>query len=344
MRNWFLKLATSTVILLLAATGLAAASDVFVPSTVSPEAASIISSIVPLSIKVPENQGQKTREQWQADWQANEEDAVDGVVKAEAAYPAKLETMTIAGADHLLITPDTYDSANDNRLIVYVHGGAHTFYSPETTLISSLPAAHYAKTKLLSIRYPLAWQAPHPAARDLIVEVYEQLLKDYSPRQLAIYGDSAGGNAVMSAVLKIRDDGLPMPAVVGLISPWADISNAGDSQVLLVGADPVLPDYERTLRQSAEVYAGGAPMTDPSISPVYADFNRGFPPTIITTGTRDLFLSHTARVQRKLLDAGVDTQLIVYEGMWHVFQGFRIPEERAAWLDMIQFFDRHLAR
>ena len=57
-----------------------------------------------------------------------------------------------------------------------------------------------------------------------------------------------------------------------------------------------------------------------------------------------MFLSHCARLQRKLIDAGVENQLVVYEGMWHVFQMFRIPEEHDAWRDMAAFFERHWAR
>lgn len=324
--------------------GEASAQETFVPSTVSDEAAAIIRTIEPGELVLPEERAETTPEQWKADWEAFEEQALPESEEALERYPATIETVEMAGHQHLLITPDSYDPENERRLIVYVHGGAHTFFSPESTLGSSLPAAHFARTKVLAVRYPLAWQAPHPASRDLVVAVYEQLLLDHAPRRIAMYGDSAGGAAVMSAVLKMRDDGLQLPAVLGLISPWADISDTGDSLTVLRGADPLLPDYEATLKASAEVYAAGAELTDPSISPLYANYTKGFPPAFISTGTRDLFLSHCARLQRKLLDAGIDNQLVVYEGMWHVFQTFRIPEGEAAWRDMIAFFERHWAR
>ena len=115
-------------------------------------------------------------------------------------YPAKTQKMSIAGADHLLVTPATYSSRNENRLVVYVHGGAHTLFSPESTLIFSAPAAHYLQAKVLAVRYPLAWQKPHPASRDRVVAVYKELLKSYAPRHIAMFGDSAGGGLLMSAV------------------------------------------------------------------------------------------------------------------------------------------------
>ncbi len=95
------------------------------------------------------------------------------------------------------------------------------------------------------------------------------------------------------------------------------------------------------------MYGKGQDLKDPSVSPIYADFNKGFPPSYISTGTRDLFLSNAVRVQRKLLDAGVVNQLVVYEGMWHVFQELpdpTIPEARVAWRDMAAFFERHWGR
>lgn len=317
--------------------GAALAQKKFVPSTISEEAAAIITEVS------PGEAAPSSKQEWQASWEANEKTNKSANDEALQSYPAKVEKTTIAGKEHLLLTPSNYDPENDDRIIVYIHGGEHTFYSPETTLISSLPAAHYARTKVLAVRYPLAWQAPHPASRDLVAAVYRDLLKTYAPRRIAMFGDSAGGALLMSAILKVRDDGLPMPAVLGLISPWADITKEGDSQTLLESADPIL-NYDLNLKASAETYAAGQELKDPSISPLHADFMKGFPAFYVSTGTRDLFLSHCARLQRKLIDAGIDNQLVVYEGMWHVFQSVSIPEQAAAWRDMITFFDRHWAR
>ena len=331
------RLAMSAAIAALANPFSAHAAEKFVPSTISNEAAAFIQAVEPMEA------APTTTEEWQAAWEANEADVAPAAQEAMARYPADIETLKIAGYEHLLITPETYEAENERRLIVYVHGGAHTFFSPESTVISSLPAAHHARTKVLAVRYPMAWQDPHPASRDVVVAVYRKIIETYAQRHMAMYGDSAGGAALMSAVLKLRADGSPLPAVLGLISPWADITKTGDSMTLLEGADPIL-HYDRNLKASAEIYGAGQDLEDPSISPLYADYDVGFPPSYISTGTRDLFLSHCARLQRKLIDAGIENQLVVYEGMWHVFQGFRIPEEEAAWRDMVTFFERHWAR
>ncbi len=322
----------------------AQAADKFVPSTVSEGAQALIRELA-IGSK-PGIRFEDSREVWQSAWDENEKSWDDATAAAKSLYPAEIEKIEMDGADHLVLIPDSYDTENDARIILYVHGGAHTFFSPESTLVASLPAAHFARTKLIAIRYPLAWQEPHPASRDRVIAVYKEILEDYSPSRIAMYGDSAGGGVLMSAILKIRDDGLPMPAVLGLISPWADITKTGDSYTINEGDDLIL-HYEGNLVDSAKTYGRDQDLKDPSISPVYADFSKGFPPSYISSGTRDLFLSNSVRVQRKLLDAGIANQLIVYEGMWHVFQELpdpTIPEARVAWRDMIAFFERHWGR
>ena len=261
-------------------------------------------------------------------------------------WPADLELKSIDGAQHLLATPKSVDSTNDKRIIVYAHGGAYVSGRPEDQLGSIAVLANLMRVRVLGLRYPLAWKAPHPAARDRMVAVYKELLKSYNPQHIAMSGDSAGGGLVMSAVLKIRDDGFPMPAVLGLVSPWADVSKTGDSMSVASGHDPLI-DYDKNLAAAAKLYAGKKDLQDPGVSPIYADFSKGFPPTYISSGTRDLFLSHAARLQRKLTDAGVVNSLHVYEGMWHVFQIAPdpvLPEAKPAWRDMAAFFEHHWAR
>jgi monoterpene epsilon-lactone hydrolase len=86
-------------------------------------------------------------------------------------------------------------------------------------------------------------------------------------------------------------------------------------------------------------------MKDPLISPVYGDMN-GFPPTILTSGTRDLLLSNTVRVHRKLRQAGVEAVLQVYEGMSHAHyvRDDTAPESKEAFEEIAAFFDKHLGK
>ena len=92
----------------------------------------------------------------------------------------------------------------------------------------------------------------------------------------------------------------------------------------------------------AQGYAGGRLLNDPEISPLYAPV-QGFPPTIITTGTRDLLLSDSARLSTKLRAAGVTVDLRVFEGMWHVFEYYPdLPEAELSTRGIAEFLTQHL--
>jgi acetyl esterase/lipase len=80
--------------------------------------------------------------------------------------------------------------------------------------------------------------------------------------------------------------------------------------------DNILVSNDGWLGDAAKLYANGHDLKDPQLSPVYGDLS-GFPPTILTSGTRDLFLSNTVRVHRKLRQAGVVADLHVFEGQSH---------------------------
>lgn len=109
------------------------------------------------------------------------------------------------------------------------------------------------------------------------------------------------------------------------MSPWVDISLAGDTMHTIEYTDPAL-HYEGFIAPSAEAFANGLSQTDPRVSPLFADFSKGFPPALITDGTKSMLLSTSVRLFQKLEAAGQDVKLDVYEGMWHVFQYTAIPE------------------
>jgi acetyl esterase/lipase len=177
-----------------------------------------------------------------------------------------------------------------------------------------------------------------------VIAVYRSVLAEYPAERLAFYGDSAGGGLILSSLQPMQADGLDMPAAAALLSPWTDISGAGDSYAVMSGQDPII-DYPISLAAAAREYAGDLPLTDPGPSPIYGPITSSLPPILLTTGTRDLFLSDVARLQRRLLDAQVPVELIVYEGMWHVFQtSTALPESEVAWADMAEFLHRSWAR
>ena len=93
-----------------------------------------------------------------------------------------------------------------------------------------------------------------------------------------------------------------------------------------------------TLEPAARAFANGRDLTSPEISPLYAAFSEAFPKTLITTGTRDLFLSDCARLSTKMRASGIDCELRVWEGMWHVFEYYTdLPEAQASLAEIARF-------
>ncbi len=125
------------------------------------------------------------------------------------------------------------------------------------------------------------------------------------PRNMAIFGSSAGAGMILAMMLRAKAEGLSLPAALGTGTPWANLTESGDTSKTNEWLDNVLVSYSGYLGRAARLYANGRPLTDPLISPIFGDF-RNFPPTILTSGTRDLLLSLTVLTHRKLRQAGVE--------------------------------------
>ena len=263
---------------------------------------------------------------------------------ARAALTERVEGVEIAGVPVEIVVPKGYDRANDGRAVLYFHGGAHVTGSPFEDLPITAGLAHRLGLKVCSSGYRLAPEHPFPAGLEDGLAVYRALLDDYEPGCFAVAGESAGGNLALAVLLSARDAGLPLPAAAALLSPWCDVTSTGDTHSTLSGLDPTL-DYAPHLAEAAAAYAGGRALTDPLVSPLYGDYRPDFPPTLVTTGTRDLLLSDCARLSTKLRRAGVDTRLHVWEGLWHVFEWYPdIPEAQESLDEIAEFLRGHLFR
>ena len=133
----------------------------------------------------------------------------------------------------------------------------------------------------------------------------------------------------MTLILALQaiEGGVPIPAALISGTPWSDMDKIGDSYVTNDGVDNILGTYDHLIKASAEVYANGADLKDPLISPVYAKSGElaKFPPTLLVSGTRDLFLSNTVRMHKLLLMNGAEAELLVYEALSHA-QYYLVPD------------------
>src|SRR5262249_29367856 len=151
---------------------------------------------------------------------------------------------------------------------------------------------------------------------------YRMLLTTHEPNEIIVGGASAGGNLAAATLLRARDEGLPMPAAAVLLSPELDLTESGDSFFTNAGIDGM-----GSLMPANLLYAGGRDLKDASLSPLFGDVAKGFPPTLLTTGTRDVFLSNAVRMHRKLRAAGVPAELHLLEAAAHGAFGGATPEE-----------------
>jgi len=235
---------------------------------------------------------------------------------------------------------------DNGQLAVYTHGGAYTFFSARSTLANAALIAHATGRRVISIDYTVAPAGTWRRTLDQVISVFKALnAEGYPMNRIAFYGDSSGGGLAAGATLKMRDEGLSMPAALVLWSPWADITETGDTHQTLKRADPELV-YRSLLKPAANAYAVAADQKRPYVSPVYGDFSKGFPPTLIQVGTKEIFLSNAVRLYQAIEAAGGVAKLDVYEGMPHVFQP-RLPESpetKLAMRKVTAFVDQYVEK
>ena len=254
-------------------------------------------------------------------------------------FPAEIAPRRLSKATLYEITSNAAAKIDQARAVLYVHGGAYLVGGGLLAAHMALPVAAMAACRVYSIDYRMPPQDPFPAALDDALEAYRHLLGRFAPKSVAIYGGSAGGGLAAALILKARDLGLPLPGAAVLVTPEADLTESGDTFETNAIIDVVL---QQRLTDSIALYAGGHDLKDPYLSPVFGDFTKGFPPTILLSGTRDLFLSNTVILHRALRRAGIVAELHVFEAMPH--GGFGgAPEDAECLAEQIRFMNEHLA-
>jgi acetyl esterase/lipase len=259
-----------------------------------------------------------------------------------ALYPVNVSSSTVAGVPVRVITPaGPIPSEKADRVLINLHGGGFT--TDSGSLTESIPIANLTKTKVIAVLYRLAPEHPFPAAVDDSIAVYKELLRTHKPQKIAIYGASAGGILTAEVAAKIKALGLPMPGALGIFTASGDFSMLGDTQAMysVVGLSGNL-SVPQEGKQFISSYVGSTNPRDPILSPLYSDLH-GMPPTLFLTSTRDMLLSGTTILHRAFLRAGVDAQLLVFEGLPHGFwYEAGLPESQEADRMIAHFFDAKL--
>jgi acetyl esterase/lipase len=318
-------------------------TSVGIPSTISKEAQEFLSQEPPIPKKSPQ-----TLEEWQERRETMENLGKSLYEKGRYKYENRFEVLRFKGGNgHEVpvykMTPVQFDPKFEDKAILHIHGGGFCFMSPESTFCVCAPVANLTGLRMYCVEYRLAPEHPYPTALDDCVAAYKGLIETVRPENLGVLGESAGASLALTTVLKARDEKTPLPAALACISPCVDVSMSSDTIKTLDGIDPVLlPTLMRTFQNA---YAGKTNSCDPLLSPIHADYSRGYPPTIIQTGTRDLLLSDCVRLHEKLKIQEVDVELCVREGMWHgyhILPSNDFPEATAAYAELAKFFRQEL--
>jgi epsilon-lactone hydrolase len=260
-------------------------------------------------------------------------------VAALKIYPVLEEKQTIAGVEITVYSPKMLPAKNRHKVVMEFQMAVEAI---SIASLGQLKVIHF-DTAGPSYR-DRGGPAGIPAIVD-IVTVYRELLKTYKPKNIGMFGASSGCRLAQATVMWLPEQKLPFPGAVGLNS-CAGGSNPGDVRNTLNGLDPALSTALQPPsggRNSGGRNAAPRKPGDPPATPLDGEVAKGYPPAFLIAGTRDMCLSETVLLHRKLRNAGIEADLNVFEGMWHYFWQYpELPESREAMAAEANFFNRHL--
>jgi acetyl esterase/lipase len=309
--------------------------EIPVPTSVSAEAQAVLAlGALRASQKYPESDDV---EGWRTYVRANNNMMREALGDGPGDAGLHIEEIEADGVRIDVITPEGVEP-DDRRVYLDFHGGALILGGGDLSGLMAADTAREVGARVWAVDYRMPPEHPYPTPLDDCVTAYRLLLRERRPEEVIVGGMSAGGNLAAALILRARDEGLPLPAAAVLMTPEIDLTESGDSFRTNLGLDPML---RQSLMPANLLYAAGHNLRDPYVSPLFGDFSKGFPPTLLTTGTRDLFLSNTVLMHRVLRRAGIAADLHVTEAAGH--GGFlgQAPEDAEIQREIRAFVDAH---
>ena len=224
----------------------------------------------------------------------------------------------------------SHEEVSTEHVVLYFHGGAYNIGSAKSHRNLTAHLAKAMQCPILVLDYRLAPEHPFPAALSDATSAYQWLLDhDHEPEHIAIAGDSAGAGLVMATALELKQRNLPMPAVLGAISPWVDMTMSGESVTSKAELDPMI--RKDWLDEMINNYAIDVDPASPLCSPIFADLAE-LPPIFIQVGSDEILLDDAVRLAQRAEATGTPVELQIWEDMWHVwhFQAGILPESDQA--------------
>jgi acetyl esterase/lipase len=227
-------------------------------------------------------------------------------------------------------------------VVFYVHGGGFVSCSAGTHRPITAALARVTRHRVFSVEYRLAPEHRFPAAQDDVLAAYEWLLATgVQSSEVALAGDSAGGNLVLALAVRLRDERRPAPACVVAFSPWTDLGGTGASVRANDGRCAMF--RPKNMADFAAAVLGPVAADTPAASPLYSDLN-GLPPVLLHVGSTELLLDDAQRVHERIRLGGGTSRMEVYEDVAHGWQMLAplVPEATTSVRDAAAFIASHM--
>jgi hypothetical protein len=243
-------------------------------------------------------------------------------------YPVVEEDSKIGGVGVTIYSPKVIPARNRNRVVMEFEMDA------EAIAVASL-----GQLRVIKVNY--RGGGPSIPGNEDIVAVYRELLKTHKPKSIGMFGASGGCTLAQTTIMWLPTLKLPLPGAVGL-NTCSGGGNHGDARYTMNGLDAAL---------SSAFPSGNPPFHQPSArkpeeppaTALDGDIPKDYPPAFLLSGTRDMCLSETVLLHRKLRNAGIEADLNIFEGMWHFFwENPDLPESHEAMAALASFFNKHL--
>ena len=271
----------------------------------------------------------------------------DRLAEMRRHFRTREERASLGGVAVDVVVPGAgITPGNKDRVLINVHGGAFMWGSGSGALVEAIPIAATMGIKVVTVDYRLTPEHRYPAASEDVTAVYRALLKQYRPEQIGIYGCSAGGVITAQSVAWIRKQGLPRPGAIGTFCGTA-AGFSGDSPYLAGPiAEGTVPPAGPLPKLLPTAYMAGVAGEDAAAYPLLSDAEiKAFPPTLLLAGSRDFAASALTLAHRRLAQAGVPSELFLFDGLPHAFFVWPdMPESIEAYRVITRFFDTHLGR
>ncbi|PYE45411.1 acetyl esterase/lipase [Paenibacillus barcinonensis] len=226
---------------------------------------------------------------------------------------------------------DTYmmksNSRSDERIVLYLPGGGYV-EQPLTWHRHFLN--HLTEQLNCTVYAPVYPKAPNYQCTDAIASVllvYQHILKKAKPENITIMGDSAGGGLALAFAQYLKEQGLPQPKDIILLSPWLDITLSSPEVIAMIDGEPMLNWV--MLVEAGKQYAGELPRSHYLVSPIHGEI-KNLGKITVFIGTHEFFLPDARKFKEKAARQSVDINYFEYPKMNHVFPVFPIPEAKKA--------------